>query len=206
MIRLVSTLLLAGLVACAPEEGADPAEAAPPGDIVADTPSAPDGASLYALDVPLVTQTGAVEGIDVARGHPVLLSMFYTTCPMACPLLIQDIQALEGGLLPEERDGLRVVLVSLDPAHDDPAAMRDVITRHDLDARWTLGAVPEDAVREVAATLGVRYRPLAGGGFAHTAVLTLVDADGRVVARSEGTDGRDALVAKARALLARSEG
>ncbi len=199
-------MLLALLLACAPERAA-PVEApaaateadapAPTGASAAptDANAPPPGASLYALDLPLVTQSGEAARLDVARGQPALFSMFYTTCPMACPLLIQDIQSLEAGLPPEARAELRVVLVSLDPANDGPAALRGVVERHGLDPRWTLGAVPQDTVREVAAALGVRYRPLEGGGFAHTAVLTLVDRDGRIVARSEGSDGRDALTA-----------
>lgn len=201
-------MLYALLFACAPDPGtpAEPlappdAELAPPdegGDPDRGGVPRSDTASLYALDVPLLTHGGAAAGLDVMRGHPTLFSMFYTTCPMACPLLIQDIQGLEAGLTPEEREGLRVVLVSLDPAWDDAAAMRGVVEKHALDARWTLGAVPIDVVPEVAAALGVRYRPLAGGGFAHTAVLTLVDGEGRIAARSEGAEGREALIAAIR--------
>lgn len=206
--------LLLGLLACAPAPVPTPAGRLPATGDAAPTPgpagagaeaaeAPPDGplrqnlgANLYALDLPMRTQRGEPGRLDVERGHPVLLSMFYTTCPRACPLLIQDIQSLEATLPEAERARLRVVLVSLDPERDDRAALADVVTRHTLDERWTLGAVPPDAVREVAAALGVRYRPLPGGGFAHTAVLTLVDAQGVIVARSEGSDGREGLVAK----------
>ena len=37
--------------------------------------------------------------------------------------------------------------------------------------------------------LGVRYRPLADGEFNHTGVLVLLDAEGRIVARSAKTSG-----------------
>lgn len=206
VIRPLLAFLLA--VGCAPtvEAPVEPASA-PTALVQPDVIAAPPGASLYALDVPLVIQDGTTTtGLDLRRGHPTLLSMFYTTCPMACPLLIQDIQALEDTLTPDERAALRVVLVSLDPANDAPAALRDVVSRHALDPRWTLGAPPADRVREVAAALGVRYRPLPEGGFAHTAVLTLLDAEGRVVARSEGEEGRDALVMTLRRLAASEAG
>lgn len=199
------TLLALLLLGCAPE---DPVvtlssssmrapgvtvEAAP---VMGETPAAaPPLGSLYALNLELVAQTGATVPLDAQRGHPVLVSMFYTSCPMACPMLIQEIQSIEAELPPERLGGVRVVLVSMDPEHDDPAAMRAVVDKHGLDARWTLGAVPADDVRPVAAALGVRYRPLPEGGFAHTSVITLVDGDGRVVARSEGREGREALVA-----------
>lgn len=208
-MTLLIPLILLGPLACAPEPSAPPMPVAPApasSEAAAEPPPAEAGlranlgANLYALDLPMRSQRGDGGRLDELRGHPVLLSMFYTTCPRACPLLIQDIQALEHELRPAARESLRVLLVSLDPERDVRAALEGVVGRHHLDARWTLGAVPPDAVREVATALGVRYRPLPGGGFAHTAVLTLVDGEGRIVARSEGGDGREELVAKVRSL------
>ena len=43
----------------------------------------------------------------------------------------------------------------------------------------------EKGVRTLAALLGVRYRVLADGEFNHTSALILLDAEGRVVARTE---------------------
>ena len=36
----------------------------------------------------------------IPRGHPMLISMFYATCPDACPLLIADLQRIESELSP----------------------------------------------------------------------------------------------------------
>lgn len=35
-------------------------------------------------------------------------------------------------------------------------------------------------MRELAAALGVRYRANASGGFDHSAIISLLDADGRI--------------------------
>ena len=40
-------------------------------------------------------------------------------------------------------------------------------------------------VRAVAGVLGMRYRALADGEFNHTSALVLLDADGRILARTE---------------------
>jgi len=40
-------------------------------------------------------------------------------------------------------------------------------------------------VRSVAAVLGIRYRQLADGEFNHSSMLVLVDANGRILARTE---------------------
>jgi len=41
--------------------------------------------SLYALSVTLVDQDGAKCGFDVFGGRPVIVGMFYSRCPSACP-------------------------------------------------------------------------------------------------------------------------
>ena len=40
-------------------------------------------------------------------------------------------------------------------------------------------------VRKLAAILGIQYRQLDDGDFNHTSVLILLDAEGRIAARSE---------------------
>ena len=50
---------------------------------------------------------------------------------------------------------------------------------------WTLAAPRKDDVRPLAGVLGVRYRELADGEFNHTSALVLLDAEGRVLARTE---------------------
>ena len=44
--------------------------------------------SVYQLPVQLTDQANRVSGLDVFRGQPVLVSMFYASCPNACPTLI----------------------------------------------------------------------------------------------------------------------
>ena len=145
--------------------------------------------SVYALDVPLVDQHGREIDLAVHRGRPVVISMFYASCPMACPRLIADLQALEQRLDADTRGELRVLLVSLDPDRDTPEAMAEVVARHGLDdTRWTLARTAPDDVRAVAAALGVRYRPTGGGEMNHSSLLTLLDRDGRVLARLEGLE------------------
>lgn len=144
--------------------------------------------SIYQLDTALETHGGATTTLAIHRGHPTVVSMFYANCPMACPMLIQEVQRLEAALSPEDRAELRVLLVSLDPGRDTPELMSGVVATHQLDTgRWTL-ARPSDeaAVREVAAVLGIQYRALADGEMNHSSILTLVDRQGRIQARIDG--------------------
>jgi protein SCO1/2 len=176
----VIALVLACLLGCA--SAPDAPEAAAP---VPSTDA--DAAVLYDLDVPLVSHDGATIGMDVYRGHPTLVAMFYGSCPSACPMLVTRLQKLERELDPDVRAASRVLLVSLDPDRDDPEKMRSVAHEHEVDlARWTLSAPPKDRVREIAVALGVRYAPAENAEIAHSSVLTLVDGQGRIVARADG--------------------
>ncbi len=174
-----------------------------PGDTV-------PGASIYALDVALTDQGGKAIKLDVFRGHPVILSMFYASCPHACPLLISNVQTLEASLPPGVREKTRVLLVSFDPARDTTAALEQVLTTRKLDRdRWTLATAPDDQVREIAAVLGIKYRetPIDGDGglrreYNHSSVITLLDAQGRIDLRADGLADGTAPLGKRLAELA----
>lgn len=144
------------------------------------------GDSIYQLPLPLTDSQGQTRDWRALRGKPRLVAMFYTSCQYICPLIVESGKAVERQLTPAQQKRLGVVLISMDPARDDPAALRKVIDQRTLDAaRWTLASPRADDVRAVAGVLGVRYRQLADGGFNHSSALILVDAEGRIVARTE---------------------
>jgi protein SCO1/2 len=61
-----------------------------------------------------------------------------------------------------------------------------VVDKRALDARrWQLLAPRAEDVRNIAGVLDVRYRQLAGGGFNHGSALILLDAEGRILSRTE---------------------
>jgi protein SCO1/2 len=98
-------------------------------------------------------------------------------------LIVDSAKGVEHALTESERSQLGILLVSLDPARDDTAALKSVFDRRKLDpTRWTLARTSDHDVRSLAALLGVRYRALADGEFNHTSSLVLLDAQGRRVA------------------------
>jgi protein SCO1 len=143
------------------------------------------GDSIYQLQAPLTTQDAKPVGLDVHRGQPVLVSMFYASCPHVCPTLIHSIGRMEAQLTEAQRKRLRVLLISVDPERDTPAALAELAKKHGADlSRWTFARTPESSVRQVAAVLGIQYRKLPDGEFNHSSVITLLDADGRAVTRT----------------------
>jgi protein SCO1/2 len=143
--------------------------------------------SIYDLPVVLHDQDGNEVSIDVLRGHPVLITLFYASCPMACPLLTTDLKRIDDRVSPAARARLRVLMVSFDARHDTPALLSRYAKDRSLDlTRWKLANAADDSARDLAAALGVRYRKLENGAFYHTSVIVLLDEEGRPKARVEG--------------------
>lgn len=142
--------------------------------------------SVYRLEDAFSDQAGKPFKLADRRGKAQLVAMFYTSCRYVCPLIVDSAKGVEHALAPAERERLGVLLISLDPARDDTAALASVARKRKLDpARWTLARTEAGSVRRAAALLGVRYRGLADGEFNHTSALVLLDGEGRVVARTE---------------------
>lgn len=168
LLLLACAMLLCGAALAAPKAAALPAD------------------SVYQLPLKLTDQHGTTREWQGLRGKPQLVSMFYTSCQYICPLIVDAGKAVEKSLGPAEQKRLGIVLISMDPARDTPAALKAVADQRKLDpARWTLAAPPAADVRSVAGVLGIRYRALADGEFNHTSALVLLDADGRILARTE---------------------
>ena len=149
-------------------------------------PTTPPRDSVYQLSLPITDARGRTQDWRQLRGKPRIVSMFYTSCQYMCPLIVESGKAVERALPAADRAKVGVVLLSLDPAHDTPAVLREMAAKRKVDpAKWTLAAPAPDDVRKVAGLLGVRYRALGNGDFNHTSVLVLLDADGRIVARTE---------------------
>jgi protein SCO1 len=149
------------------------------------------GDSVYQLPLVLIDQNGRAADWRTRRGEPQLVSMFYTSCRYICPLIVDSGKAVEKQLTPAERQRIGILLISMDPARDTPAALKYIVDKRGLDAaRWTLASPSKQDVRAVAGVLGIRYRELADGEFNHTSALVLLDADGRILARTERMGGR----------------
>ena len=147
--------------------------------------------SVYQLPLQLTDQAGRTSDWRGRRGKPQLVSMFYTSCQYICPLIVDSGKAVEKHLTATQQRNLGILLVSMDPKRDAPAALQSVVDKRRLDtARWTLASPPAADVRAAAGVLGIRYRQLADGEFNHTSALVLLDADGRILARTEQVGSR----------------
>ena len=143
------------------------------------------GDSVLRLPDRFTDQDGRAFTLAQRRGRAQVVTMFYSSCKYACPLLIDSGKGVEHALSPAERGKLRILYVSLDPVRDQPKVLSALATQRKLDrTRWTLATTDAAGVRRTAAVLGVRYRQLDNGEFNHSSELILLDREGRVLART----------------------
>lgn len=204
MIRLTSLLAVAVLLAA---PACRTAESAPAADATLDSATAADpaaslaadpafaaslhGLPLYDLGSSWTDQRGDSIAIGDLAGRVRVMALVYTSCHGTCPLIVAEMKRIEASVPAGRTDDVGFVLVSLDPARDTPGRLAQWAADNHLDqGRWTLLNGSDGAVRELAATLGVRYQVQPDGEVAHANVITVLDAGG-VVMHQQTTLGDD---------------
>jgi protein SCO1/2 len=157
------------------------------------------GDSVYQLPALLTTQGDESVPLSHYRGQPLLLTMFYGSCADTCPMVITAMQVYERQLDPARRARLRALMISFDATRDTPSRLRALAQMHRVDpARWTFASAAEPDARKIAALLGFQYRRHANGDYDHSVLIFLLDADGRIRARTGDMFGDQAFVTQLR--------
>ncbi len=148
--------------------------AGPPNPLDRDTAVTPLRA---APELRLTDQDGKPFDLASLRGTPVFVFFGYTHCPDVCPTTLADV-----------RDGLarsavpaKMVFVTVDPARDDPAALRQFLGYYQAGFIGLTGT--EEQIRAAADAWGIQYARVdtgsaSGYSMAHTGDTFLVDANG----------------------------
>ena len=193
-MKLTCLAFLLAFAACTDERANQPVRPATPATAAPIDPAKPLGPSIYELDITLTTSTGAKAALDVGRNHPVVISMFYASCSVACPLLLAEVKQTVDALPPELQRDVRVLLVSFDAGHDTPEVLATLARDRTLDDRYTLAAASDEDARALAAVLGFKYRRMDDGNYAHGSTILALDRQGRPIARVDQLGQRDILV------------
>jgi protein SCO1/2 len=140
----------------------------------------PTDKSLYLLDSKWTSDVGREIPLGVLRGRPQIVAMFFTRCEYACPILVGELQAIERQLPAETRARVDFLLVSIDAEHETATTLAAFREKRGLSReRWTLLRGGADDVRELAALLGVNYAADSRGQFAHSNLITVLNAEAR---------------------------
>ena len=154
--------------------------------------------SLYLLDSAWTSDADKKVKLGVLRGRPQIVAMFFASCQFTCPLTVSDLQRIESALPDNLRTSVGFTLVSFDSKRDTPSALKAYRAKRELSTQnWTLLRGEPDDVRELAALLGVIYKQDANGDFAHSNVITVLNAEGEIIFQQPGINlPPDEIIAK----------
>jgi protein SCO1/2 len=128
--------------------------------------------------------------LDSLAGKPVVLTMGYASCQFACPRLMADLMAIERGLTAEEKANTHFVFITIDPEKDTSAGLAEFMKTYQADPlRWHALRGSASDTRELSVALGVRFKGIEGGDFAHSNLITLLGPDGTIIHRQQGLGG-----------------
>ncbi len=117
------------------------------------------------------------------KGRPHLIFFGFTHCPDVCPTTLFEVSEILRALGP---DAARVgaMFVTVDPERDTPDTLKDYLSSFDPHLVGATGDAAAVAQIEKAYRVYSKKIPLDGGGYTmdHTAIVYLMDKDGRFVA------------------------
>ena len=132
----------------------------------------------------LVDQNGRVVDQRILNGKWSAVFFGYTYCPDACPTTLQELAAVQDQLGPKAKD-FQVVFVSVDPARDTSAKLKDYLSTHGFPAGVVgLTGTPEQVARAAKAYRVYYARHGDGPDYLmdHSVATYLMDPGGRFVA------------------------
>lgn len=137
----------------------------------------------------LYNQDGEVVSINRFRGRRVVMNFIYTRCPIAtmCPASTAHMMDLQRVAKEKGITNLELVSITLDPAYDTPSVLKDYARVRGIDTgNFTFLTGPEAAVRDLLHQFGVIVEP--GENYLkHTLSTLLIDEQGRIIHRVDGT-------------------
>jgi len=186
LISLCASILLLG-GAMALQAGCCATNTAPPCCAATEAVATLTDKSLFQTESKWTTDTGKQITLAELKGRPQVIVMFFTSCQYACPIIVNDMKRVEAALGPKMRPHVGFTLVTFDTRRDTPQVLSDYRATQNLSAKtWTLLRGKSDDVLELAALLGVKYKEDASGQFAHSNIITVLNAQGEIVHQQVG--------------------
>ena len=175
--------------------------------------------AIYRVNQPLVVeQTSAGSGIGGAfrltshkgetlteadvRGKPHLVFFGFTSCPEVCPTTLFELSNLLQEL-GTDGDKLKALFVTVDPERDTQEVLASYMSAFDARILGLTGTQAEVEATAKAYKASLRKVPIEGGGYTmdHTAIVYLMDKDGRFVSSLDFHEAKETQLAKLRRLV-----
>ncbi len=146
---------------------------------------APVGPAIAAVGGPfhLEDQNGKPLSDQDLKGRPFLVFFGFTHCPDICPTTLFEMSQLMHTLGPDA-DRTAAVFITVDPERDTPAVIKDYLSNFDPHLRGLTGDQASVNATLKAYRVYAKKVPLDNGDYTmdHTALVYLMDKDGRFVA------------------------
>ncbi|WP_269526635.1 SCO family protein [Coraliomargarita parva] len=137
-----------------------------------------------------IDQHGKFVQIRELRGHPFILNFIFTRCqmPTMCPASTTRMSAMQDKARELGMEDLHFVTVTFDPAYDSPGILKQYAEGYGIedDGSFYLLTGTEDLLDDLLRRFGI-LTVEEDGTINHTMATLLVDAQGRVAYRKEGS-------------------
>ena len=139
----------------------------------------PQSRPLPALE--LLDENGKRQAVDQLKGRWTLLFFGYTFCPDICPTTLAELRQLRSQLPAEAQARLQVTMVSVDPARDTPAQLKQYLGFYQAGYTGLTGELAQ--IQQLANAVSIPFIP---GDTTrqhytvdHSGNLALIGPDGR---------------------------
>lgn len=131
----------------------------------------------------LVDQNGKAITEKDLKGYPTLVFFGFTNCPDICPTTLFEVSEIMRSL-GKDADKVKAMFVTVDPERDTPEKMKDYLSSFDPHLVGVTGDTASITAMGKAYRVYFKKVPLEGGNYTmdHTAIVYLMDKDGRFVA------------------------
>ncbi len=131
-------------------------------------------------DITLVDQHGRNVSLASLKGKPVLFDFIYTNCPGPCLLLTAQMKQIANRLGPKLGTEARIVSITVDPEHDQPAQLLAYASKQGADVNgWLFLTGTPTQIEDAMARFNVIRKREPDGTVDHVLEFFLVDANGR---------------------------
>lgn len=139
----------------------------------------PQSRALPALS--LTDENGRPQAVDQLKGRWTLLFFGYTFCPDICPTTLAELRQVRSQLPPDALARLQVTMVSIDPARDTPAQLKQYLGYYNAGYNGLTGELAD--IQALANAVSIPFIP---GDTSqehytvdHSGNLALIGPDGR---------------------------
>ncbi|SFW61042.1 SCO family protein [Chitinophaga sancti] len=141
--------------------------------------------SIFNLTSTWHTEEGKSIQLKDLKGKVLVMVMIYTSCKVACPRLVADMQDIRKKV--GSNDKVQYVLVSIDPETDTPQRLKAFAISKEMDGdEWTFLQGNPETVREFANVLSVKYKEISPMDFSHSNIISVFSSGGDLLHQQEG--------------------